>query len=185
LDVGRVGSVYADLAARAAAALVTDGFDPAAHRLLRTADLRYAGQAYEVRVPAPDGPVDAGFAAAVADGFHAGHEQLYGYSFAGRADQRVEWVNLRVTGVGPIDRPKLAELARGEYPDAGRAWTGTRPVCFDERGFVETPVYWRPDLLADDGVSGPAIIEEYGSTVPVHPGFHASVDGFGNLVVTR
>jgi N-methylhydantoinase A len=34
-------------------------------------------------------------------------------------------------------------------------------------------------------VSGPAIIEEYGSTVPLHPGFTARVDPLGNLVVTR
>jgi N-methylhydantoinase A len=27
------------------------------------------------------------------------------------------------------------------------------------------------------------VIEEYGSTVPVHPGFTARVDGFANLLV--
>ncbi len=32
---------------------------------------------------------------------------------------------------------------------------------------------------------GPAVVEEFGSTVPVHPGFSARVDGFGNLVITR
>jgi N-methylhydantoinase A len=33
-------------------------------------------------------------------------------------------------------------------------------------------------------VEGPAVIEEYGATVPVHPGFVARVDRFGNLLVT-
>jgi N-methylhydantoinase A len=45
-------------------------------------------------------------------------------------------------------------------------------------------VYWRPDLGAEAVVTGPAIIEEYGSTVPIHPGFTARVDTFGNLIVT-
>ena len=34
-------------------------------------------------------------------------------------------------------------------------------------------------------VSGPVIIEEFGSTVPVHPGFQVRVDEFLNLIVTR
>ncbi|MGH8964704.1 MAG: hypothetical protein ACRDXB_05160 [Actinomycetes bacterium] len=34
-------------------------------------------------------------------------------------------------------------------------------------------------------LSGPVIVEEYGSTVPVHPGFHAEVDRFRNLVIRR
>ena len=38
---------------------------------------------------------------------------------------------------------------------------------------------------AGDELVGPAVIEEFGSTVPLHPGFTASVDRFGNLVVTR
>jgi N-methylhydantoinase A len=62
----------------------------------------------------------------------------------------------------------------------------TRPVCFDaDHGYVETPVLWRTDLAVGTSVDGPAIIEEYGSTVPVHPGFTATVDAFGNLLVRR
>ena len=34
-------------------------------------------------------------------------------------------------------------------------------------------------------MSGPVIIEEFGSTVPVHPGFQVRVDEFLNLIVTR
>jgi N-methylhydantoinase A len=36
---------------------------PSEHRFVRTADLRYDGQAFEVRVPAPDGTIDAGLPA--------------------------------------------------------------------------------------------------------------------------
>jgi N-methylhydantoinase A len=44
-------------------------------------------------------------------------------------------------------------------------------------------LYWRPELAPGDVVAGPAVIEEYGATVPVHPGFAAQVDRFGNLLV--
>ena len=46
-----------------------------------------------------------------------------------------------------------------------RAVTGSRRVFFDD--WVETPTYNRPDLAPGDVVSGPAIIEEFGSTVPL------------------
>jgi len=52
-------------------------------------------------------------------------------------------------------------------------------------GYVDTGIYWRSDLLAGDELSGPVIVEEYGSTVPVHPGFIVRVDAYGNLVITR
>jgi N-methylhydantoinase A len=29
------------------------------------------------------------------------------------------------------------------------------------------------------------VVEEYGATVPLAPGFRAEVDRFGNLIVTR
>ena len=182
LDHRLVAGVLDDLQGQAAAALDREGFVRAEHRYLRSADLRYVGQAFEVRVPVPDGAVDDALARKVADGFHDAHEQLYGYAFRGDPRQPVEWVNLRVTGVGPIERPRLRELApRDGGPD--RASTGVRPVFFDD--WVETLVYWRPDLAPGDLVVGPAIVEEFGSTVPLHPGFTATVDRFGNLLVRK
>ena len=69
-------------------------------------------------------------------------------------------------------------------PDAGRR--GSRPVCFEaDTGYVDTPVLWRPDLPAGHTVGGPVIIEEFGSTVPIHPGFTARVDDFLNIIVTK
>ena len=54
-----------------------------------------------------------------------------------------------------------------------------------EAGYVDTPVLPRSGLLPGDTVDGPAVIEEYGSTVPLHPGFVATVDDWGNLLVRR
>ena len=60
-----------------------------------------------------------------------------------------------------------------------------RQVCFDGSSYLETPLYWRSDLAPGDEIFGPAIIEEFGSTVPLHPGFAARVDSLGNIIVTR
>jgi N-methylhydantoinase A len=184
LDTDDVAARYAELEHRAAAALRTEGFPDEQHRFDRTADLRYFGQAFEVRVPVPAGRFDAGTAAAVADTFHAEHRALYGYDFADDPTQQVEWVNLRVSGIGPIQRPEIKGHERGE----GTTQRGheTRPVCFDpEDGYVETTVRARDRLHVGEVVPGPAIIQEYGSTVPIHPRFRAQVDAYLNLIVTR
>jgi N-methylhydantoinase A len=183
LDLDAVADVYAALAARAADALDREGFASDEHRFVRTADLRYDGQAFEVRVAAPDGPIDASFQRAVVDAFHAEHERLYGYAYRDQADRHpVEWVNLRVTGIGPIERPRLARLEIGDG-DPRAASLGTRDVAFDAEP-TPTPRFDRSRLRAGDVVVGPAIVEEFGSTVPVHPGFTARVDDLANLVVT-
>ena len=188
LDHAAVQKTFDDLTAKAASALDAEGFPRDSHRYTRTVDLRYFGQAYEVRVAAPEGDVDEAYAAGVASRFHDEHRALYGYDFRNDPTQQVEWVNLRVTGVGPITRPELRDLAgaEGAADVRERAHRSVRPVCFDaDAGYVDTDVWWRADLLAGDTVEGPAIIEEFGSTVPVHPGFVVRVDTLGNLVITK
>jgi len=191
LDIGALVASYDGLTGQARDALLREGFAEEAHVFARTADLRYFGQAFEVRVPVPDRALDRAALDGVTAAFHAAHRGLYGYDFAGDPSQQVEWVNLRVSGIGPITRPEIRRREGAPGLETGaRAPSSTsgasRPVCFDsEQGYVETPVRWRPDLGPGTTLTGPVIVEEYGSTVPVHPGFGATVDDFGNLVVRR
>jgi len=189
LDPATVAGILETLTAQAAEALTKEGFAPEQHSFVRTADLRYFGQAFEVRVGVPDGPVDAAALEEVARRFHAEHTALYGYDFAGDPSQQVEWVNLRVSGIGPIQRPEIRkqEVSTGSTTEAtGTTEKGRRQVCFDPAGgYVDTPVLWRPDLAPGTVVAGPAIIEEFGSTVPLHPGFTARIDEYLNIIVTR
>jgi N-methylhydantoinase A len=188
LDHAAVQKTFEELTDRAARALDAEGFPRDEHRYERSADLRYFGQAFEVRVAAPTGIVDGPYAGAVASAFHDAHRALYGYDFRDDPRQQVEWVNLRVTGVGPITRPELRPLppADAPTPAARRDGQPTRPVWFDaDEGPLEAAIIQRPSLWAGDTVTGPAVIEEFGATVPVHPGFTVLVDAFGNLVIRR
>jgi N-methylhydantoinase A len=170
-EAATLAEVYAELEGQAAAALDRQGFTE--HRFARSADLRYYGQAFEVRVPV--GAVDTG---EVAGRFHDEHERLYGYC---HRNDPVEWVNLRVSGIGPIRRPEPAVRPPGDG-DPARARTGTRRVFFDD--WADVPIYARERLEPGDVLAGPAVVEEFGSTLPLHPGFTARMDGHGNLVVT-
>ena len=184
LGTGTVDAIFDALTAEAAGALDKEGFPAAEHRFVRTADLRYFGQAFEVRVAVPAGPATQQVLDDVARDFHAEHRGLYGYDFAGDSTQQVEWVNLRVSGIGPIQRPEIKKHDGG--PGGSPERTSTRAVCFDATdGDVEAGIYWRPDLRPGDALCGPVVIEEFGSTVPLHPGFGARVDDYLNIIVTR
>ena len=113
---------------------------------------------------------------------HVREDAMQLYGFADSAERALFVQLLGVSGIGPIRRPDIVELAP---KDGGtdRAVTGSRRVFFDD--WIDTPTYNRPDLAPGDVVTGPAVIEEFGSTVPVHPGFAVAVDAYGNLLLTK
>src|SRR5262249_56712714 len=81
LEHSRVEEHFAHLEALARAALRAEGFADQEIRATRSADLRYFGQAWEVRVELPPGPVDERTAAEAVERFHAAHEQRFGYAY--------------------------------------------------------------------------------------------------------
>lgn len=108
--------------------------------------------------------------------FHAVHEKQYTF----RLDSAIEIVNLHVTVVGKVNKPRRAELA----PHVGQAQPiRRRMVDFDEQGQHETGIYDRASLGAGATVAGPAIIEEEASNTVVYPGMTVEVDRWGNLIV--
>ncbi len=112
--------------------------------------------------------------------FHREHERAYGYS---APEEPTEFVNLRLTAIGKIGKPRLRELTA----DGGRktAEKARRQVYFAERsGYLDCPIYNRYLLRAGDVIVGPAVVEEFDSTTVIHPEYTAKVDRFGNLLLT-
>jgi N-methylhydantoinase A len=134
-------------------------------------------------VDAPPGDVDGSLRARVVERFHDEHERLFGYCYRHDLAHAVEWVNLRVTGIGPIRSPRPEPLPAG-HGDPARARVGERRVRFGE-SWHDASIYARDALRAGDALSGPAVVEEFGSTLPIAPGFTAHVDGLGHMVVAR
>jgi N-methylhydantoinase A len=177
IDLADVAARYAALERDATATLMRDGIDSSRIRLVREADVRYAGQSMEVRVTAPGGAVDASFLAGLIGAFNAAHLKTFGYNYAGR--QKIELVNLCVSGFGVIERPQLPKLVTREGKPTAK---GSRAVYFGG-AFQETPVYDRASLPSGGRVNGPAVIEEFGSTTVVFPGQYLEVDPHGILVI--
>jgi N-methylhydantoinase A len=178
LEPAALAAAYGQLEHEATDTLARDGIARDNIRLVREADVRYVGQSMEVRVQAPGGAVDRAFVAALVDAFHAAHEKAFGYGYRGK--QKVEVVNLCVSGFGLIDRPALPKLAPA--PAASPGW---RRQVFFGGNFAETPVYARTALAPGQRIDGPAVIEEFGSTTVVFPGQALTVDPYGIMIVRR
>jgi N-methylhydantoinase A len=177
VDLAAVAGIYAALEREAVETLERDGIEASRIRIVREADVRYAGQSMEVRVPAPTGAVDASFLARLIDAFNAAHLRTFGYNYAGQ--QKIELVNFCVSGFGVIERPGMPKL---EATTVNPESTGVRPVYFGG-SFLSTPIYDRASLPPGYRLTGPAIVEEFGSTTVVFPGQHLEVDPHGILIV--
>ncbi len=181
LNVEALGKAFERLEREADAGLTMEGIPPHRRLLRRTADMRYRGEAHEIEVDVPSGYLTPLSVAAVLDRFHLLYQRRYTYDHKGR--RPAEIVNLRVTGLGLTEPPTLPLIpAGGESPE--EAYKGARLVWFRELGgFVDTPVYYGERLKEGNFISGPAVVESFGSTAVVFPRQEARVDRYGNLVM--
>ena len=180
-DIAEIARTMQALEVEASARLASERIEASRRQLRRGADLRYAQQGVEITVDFPDGPVDAACVAELVERFHALHERLYTFS---DREAAVEIVNFRVAATGRMERLELPRLASVE-PRTPAPSSGRRPADLDGRGTVPVATYRRDDLLAGHLVPGPAIVDQLDSTTLVGPGRSASVDAYGNLVVTE
>jgi N-methylhydantoinase A len=172
----QLGGRFADLHAALDASLAREGLPANARRFSYAADLRYEGQFHDITVPLePPGVRDWWRPEGVAGRFHALHDRTYGHSDPAGA---VEFVNLRVEGIGEVQKPWFP---RAPERTSGRpAPFARRRICVDRSGArLDTPVYKRADLRAGDRLSGPALVSQSDTTVLVLPGQAASVDNYG------
>ena len=178
LDAAQMGASFEPLETAARQWLTDQGIAAAEGELIRSADLHYRNQGYELTVPVPAGRLSADAVAQAVEGFHTLHKRLYTYDMP---DIPGQLVNLRVTAVGQLPRPEAAEMgtSAGVPPVLSR-----RPVTF-RRGEPELdrPVFRREQLLAGAALEGPAIIEQADTTTVLWPGFTAKVDRHGSIVI--
>jgi N-methylhydantoinase A len=79
--------------------------------------------------------------------------------------------------------PNLPLVPSGDE-SAEDAYKGARLVWFKEtNGYIDTPVYYRERLMEGNVITGPAVVESFGSTTVVFPKQIARVDRYGNLVM--
>lgn len=146
--------------------------------LVRTCDMRYFGQAFEISVPVPAGEITEEIIEKLVDDFHEMHRQLYGHCMK---EDPIELVNYRVSAIGSFKKPDVVSSAAAVQKEKpSEQMYGT--VIFDGKEY-NVPVYDRDTLVPGDKIEGPAIIGEMGATVVVYPGHSAELDFMKNIIM--
>jgi len=166
----RLGAAFRELAAEGREWLAAQGHDGAAVLKL-SADMRYAGQSYEIETE-----LEAGWLsdpARMAEAFHVTHRRIYDFDDpAGR----IEIVNLRLSAIGAGPKPV--------FPEADMAPTPARParhVPVHLYGPRQVPLYERSALSGGAEFRGPAIVVQEDTTLAIPDGAGARVDRHLNI----
>ncbi|HEY8289143.1 MAG TPA: hydantoinase/oxoprolinase family protein [Acetobacteraceae bacterium] len=173
-------AAFRHLDAQAEAWFVHAEISSEARRTVRTVDMRYAGQNYELPITLPEGEIGPATLDALAEAFAAAHQRLYGFT---AGNDPVQLVTLRVEATGVVPKATFAS-----QPDAGRDATAAivahRDVWLPEAGgFATCAVHDRDRLRSGNVIPGPAIIEQMDATTLVLPGMVARVEPYMNLII--
>jgi N-methylhydantoinase A len=152
-------------------------FNDDAILLKRAIDMRYRGQAFELTVPIHD---DADICDLVTS-FESLYERSYSFKPEGKV---VELVAVRVTACGK--GPALAwQTKPAQQGDLAKACKARRAVYLAGAWRPDCAVYVRERLGAGAIIDGPAIVEEFGSTTVLPPGWRGELNRWGHIALTR
>lgn len=137
---------------------------------VRSADVRYAGQSWDIEVNLPGTSLETTNIAGLIAAFESEHERQYGIRLEPTAPVQIRALRLAVRA----GRATETNLLRPSEPYRRRM--GARNADFgDAVGTVEAQVRSR-DEIGGQTIDGPLLVDEYDTTVVVPPGWHAHVD---------
>ncbi|HWU16423.1 MAG TPA: hydantoinase/oxoprolinase family protein [Devosia sp.] len=155
-----------------------DGVSPDAVKIQPLVKMRYRNQEHSVEVPLAAGPLDDARIAALIEDFHGVYEREYTY----RLDVAVE-----IVGIHIIASAEVGKLEMVPQPRTGTkledAIKGRRDVDYATEGVCEAIIYNAEKLEPGMVFTGPAIIEDPGTTIVIHPGNRVEIDDFGNTQI--
>ncbi|MEJ5896831.1 hydantoinase/oxoprolinase family protein [Aquabacterium sp. G14] len=176
-DVSKINGIFAELESKAKAALKAQGFaNESEIELVRTAQMRYVGQSYEVETPIPGGVLTAANLPDIETEFHACHLKEFGVS---SEDFAPAFVSFAVAAIGRMDNPPPVEVS---HTASGEILKGEREVYF-EGVWTNCKVYSGEALGTQHRIEGPAIVEYEHACTVLPPQTHAHVNAMGALVI--
>ena len=136
---------------------------------------RYQNQEHSVETPLTGAALDESALAQLVADFQGAHEREYTY----RLDAPVEIVGLHLIAAAAIEKLQFTALPEtGTSPLA--ALKGRRAVDYADEGIHDASIYDAARLEPGMAFDGPAVIEQAGTTIVVHPGHNVTIDRFGN-----
>ncbi|MEE4163138.1 MAG: hydantoinase/oxoprolinase family protein, partial [Woeseiaceae bacterium] len=167
-----------ELRTRAGESFEADGIGTDDQEVTYQADIRYAGQAFQLSLNVTGDQLRSEGLAILTDEFDRQHEQLF--TFAHGKDHEIVMIRAIVKAKSSL-KADLKEVFEGETDLEAAKIHDTR--FYFEQAWHDAPILDRGKLGAGAVVDGPAIIQEMDSTTLVLPGHSATVDKVGNLLI--
>jgi len=143
-----------------------------------TLDIRYVGQEFTLAVPVELAQLKSGDRKAIRTAFDALYEHRYAHH---SPEEPVELVNMRLGAIG--QRTKLA------FPSLGA--TGAAKAAGEQQAYFSSAakplaakVYKREALGAGAEITGPALIQEHGTTTVLFENDRLKVAPSGEMIIT-
>ena len=178
LNAGALEGIKAEMQRNMLAQFETEGYSADQVTLSCSVDIRFKGQASEIRIPVTDEHFTETTVQTLYTTFETEHERLYGHR--SDPDNPIEVVAVRLIGqagirgqqgvLNPAERLGSRALSREAY--FGASW-----------GTIDTPVISRHNL-GEEGTTGPLLIDEYDSTIVVPPDYRGHLDSEGNILMS-
>jgi N-methylhydantoinase A len=175
-DWAHVERLYADMEREARAVLAGGDMDLTGLKVEASADMRYAGQGFEIEVPLPAGLLAEAQLLALREAFALAYRQRFDRVVRGVG---IEVVNWRLTVSLPAQDMRLG----GHGEAQGASERGRRTVYFHGHGDLLTTVHDRYRLQPGELHRGPAVVEERETSCAFGPDCSFHVDAHANLVV--
>ncbi len=167
-----LSAVFTDLEKAARADLRAD--DTAV--LVRSLGIRFVGQAHAFTIDLPSGPLLPAVLTTAAEEFYRRYHESYGIVLRDPAE--VTTARVRLTLPGTESGGGTAETAT-----AGREGGGTMRRVWLEGEYREVPVWVRAACVPGQALEGPCLVTEPECSLLVPPGWRATPDAFGAVLM--
>ena len=166
-----------DLKDKASQSLIKDGVSDANLEVTYQADVRYAGQAFQITVEFDEKEYEAKGIQLITDAFDDEHYQLFTFKLS----DGHEILMIRAI-------VKVAQAEINSSTNASSEYSLEEAIIQDSRFYHESQwhdakIYDRNKLHAKHLIPGPAIVSEMDSTTVILPKHEAAVDEVGNLII--
>ncbi len=171
-----IEGVFTEAETKASATFAQESVEADKVTFLRYGKFRYQNQEHTTEVLLSGDAITDAALSAIATDFHEAYEREYTY----RLEAPVEMVGIHLVAKAEVGKLEMLPEKLGDA-DASYALKGEREVDYALEGKHIAAIYDGDKLAPGMAFPGPAIIEDSGSTVVIHPDNTVNIDAFRNI----
>lgn len=166
-----------DLKEKASVSLLSDGVSASDLEVTYQADVRYAGQAFQITIDFDEKTFAKDGVSLITEAFDKEHYQLF--TFKLKDGHEI----LMIRAIVKAKQSKISSVSLSQEKHAIEDCVIHESKYYHDSQWHDIKIYDRAKLSAGLTISGPAIVSEMDSTTVILPNHQALVDKVGNLII--